>query len=132
MKNIIITLLALLLAACGAPTATEHSDRQPDIYPDYRGVTIPAGIAPLDFTLRIAKGSGLTGDIYVKVEGSKGGQLTVRGDYADFDIDDWQALTRQNQGGELKVTVTAETDKGWTEFKPFTIYVSPYPLKAWD
>ena len=54
MKNIIITLLTLLLlAACGAPTATEHSDRQPDIYPDYRGVTIPASIAPLDFTLRI-------------------------------------------------------------------------------
>lgn len=132
MKNIIITLLTLLLlAACGAPTATEHSDRQPDIYPDYRGVTIPASIAPLDFTLRIADGSDLTGDIYVKVEGSKGGQLTARGDYADFDIDDWQALTRQNQGGELKVTVTAETTKGWTEFKPFTIYVSPYPLKAW-
>ena len=60
----------------------------PDIYPDYIGVTIPAGIAPLNFNV-------LGTDVQrvdVVARGSKGGEIHVNGEYADFDIDEWHEL----------------------------------------
>jgi hypothetical protein len=55
-------------------------DALPAIYPDYVGVTIPAEIAPLNF-------NSVEADIDcmdVVVRGSKGGELHVQGDEADF------------------------------------------------
>lgn len=117
-----------MLASCnGKPKAVVKTDRQPDIYPDYKGVTVPADIAPLNFN---ATGDGVEA-VYATIRGSKGGEMTAEGDYADFDIDKWHALTEQNKGGRLTVTVTIRRDGRWTEYKPFNIYISPYPLKAW-
>ena len=70
-------------------------DKQPEIYPDYIGVTIPADIAPLCFCMA---DEGVR-QLYVSVKGSNGGELTAEGQWADFDISDWRALTRQNKGG---------------------------------
>jgi len=119
-------LLALvLLAACQQrPEHPQPSDRQPDIYPDYIGVTIPAGIAPLNFNMADARADRVD----VVVRGSKGGELHANGPYADFDIDEWHALTRQNTGATLTVTVCARTGGQWTQYRDFTIHVSPYPL----
>ena len=55
MKNIngyIWTLIVALLVSCTeSVNNAEKVDRLPDIYPDYIGVTIPAGIAPMDFNV---------------------------------------------------------------------------------
>ena len=54
MKKCLFLSLPLLLAvlACtGNPDRFEPVGRQPDIYPDYIGVTVPATIAPLDFDI---------------------------------------------------------------------------------
>lgn len=116
------------MASCnGKPTAVVKVDRQPDIYPDYKGVTVPVDIAPLNFN---ATRDGVEA-IYAAIRGSKGGSMTTEGYYADFDIDDWHALTEQNKGGWLTVTVTIKRGGKWTEYKPFNIYISRYPLKAW-
>ncbi|MCR4583103.1 MAG: hypothetical protein K5764_06050 [Prevotella sp.] len=103
-----------------------HVDSLPAIYPDYVGVTIPAGIAPLNFSLT-AEADLLD----VTVKGSKGGELHVQGAWADFDIDEWHALTEQNKGGELTVTVCACNGGQWTQYKDFTISVSSYALDEW-
>lgn len=42
--------LLLLLTACHEPTAFNESPDWPDIFPDYIGVTVPEGMAPLTFT----------------------------------------------------------------------------------
>ncbi|MDO4985735.1 MAG: hypothetical protein Q4E48_08565, partial [Prevotella sp.] len=79
------------MASC--TTSVENAakvDKQPEIYPDYIGVTIPAEIAPLNFSLADAD------CVDVVVKGSKGGELHVHGDEADFDIADWHQLTKQN------------------------------------
>lgn len=75
-------------------------DELPKIYPDYIGVTIPAEIAPLNFNSTEADIDCM--DVVVK--GSKGGELHVQGDEADFDIADWHELTEQNKGGQLTMT----------------------------
>ncbi|MBQ5481803.1 MAG: hypothetical protein IIT74_02040 [Bacteroidales bacterium] len=46
-----LPLLLAVLACTGNPDRFEQADRQPDIYPDYIGVTVPATIAPLDFDI---------------------------------------------------------------------------------
>ncbi len=102
-------------------------DELPKIYPDYIGVTIPAEIAPLNF-------SCIDADIDcmdVVVKGSKGGELHVQGDEADFDMADWHELTEQNKGGQLTVTVCVRKGGTWIQYKDFSVTVSPYALDEW-
>ena len=126
MRNTIYILLLLLLAAsCGHRV---HDARKvailPEIYPDYVDVTIPAGIAPLDFCMADES----VECIDVVARGSKGGEIHAAGEYADFDIDDWHQLTEQNQGADITMTVCALRDGQWTQYSDFRVHVSPFSL----
>ena len=94
-----------LLAACLLATAcignTSFEDTLPEIYPDYIGVTIPAGIEPLNFNL-----PGAYDRVFVKVTGSQGGEIKVRGRWAAFPIKAWHRLTQQNAGGTLRFVMS--------------------------
>ncbi|MBQ8153446.1 MAG: PD40 domain-containing protein [Prevotella sp.] len=109
------------------PTDAVLVKQQPAIYPDYIGVTIPAGIAPLNFNV-IVEGIDR---VDARVTGSKGGELHANGEFADFDIDEWHALTEQNKGGELTITVCVRKGGKWLQYQDFKIYVSPYALDDW-
>lgn len=128
LKNISILLLALM-AVCACSDRPDNPQKVadgPDIYPDYAGVTIPAGIAPLNFSM---KGDCERMDVTVK--GQKGGELNANGSFADFDIDEWHDLLEQNKGADLAVTVCAKNDGQWVQYQDFTIHVSPYALDEW-
>ncbi|MGI6222253.1 MAG: TolB family protein [Prevotella sp.] len=116
--------LTVLSGCQSTPENVVKDNHYPKIYPDYIGVTIPVGIAPLNFNW--AGGDFDCMDVVVK--GSKGGELHANGDWADFDIDDWHKLTEQNRGGKLTFTVCVERDGKWTQYKDFTMNVSPYAL----
>ncbi len=117
-------LLPLLLACSAQVKDAKQIDRLPPIYPDYIGVTIPADIAPLSFNFSDESISRM--DVVVK--GSRGGEMHVSGAYADFNIAKWHALTEQNRGDSLIVVVSVKKDGQWYEYRPFSIYVSPYSL----
>ena len=129
MKKIYVYMMAaMMLASCTEkPENVTRVDKVPAIFPDYSGVTIPDGIAPMNFNV--------TGDdcdcVDVTVKGSKGGEVHSNGDYAKFDLDDWHSLTRQNKGGTLTFTVCVEKDGKWTQYKDFTMTVSPYAIGDW-
>ena len=111
----------IILAACSSdPQNVKMADTLPGIYPDYIGVTIPSGMAPLNFNAADERVSGMD----VVVRGSKGGEIHVNGEWADFDVDDWHQLTAQNSGGTLTFTVCMEKDGQWTQYKDFTVTVS--------
>jgi len=118
-----LPLLATLLLAAACTGSTQYNEALPDIYPDYIGVTIPAGIAPLNFNLPPDYDR-----VFVRVTGSKGGELKVRGRWADFPIRAWQKLTAQNAGGTLSFTVLGRKDGTWTQWRDFILYVSDVPL----
>ena len=131
MKHLFLSLClcvsVFLLSCSSGPDNPTQASQLPEIYPDYMGVTIPADIAPLNFNF-----SDETIDrMDVIVKGSKGGELHVNGEWADFDIDEWHALTEQNQGGKLTVTVCTEKDGQWTQYKDFDIFVSETRLDDW-
>ena len=115
-----------LCCACGGsrPEDARRADELPAIFPDYVGVTIPAGIAPLCFNFA----DEAIDRMDVVIKGAKGGELHANGGHADLDEDDWQELTRMNIGHDLMVTVSTRKDGQWTQWRDFPIHVSPYPL----
>lgn len=129
MRQILLALTALLLTAACTPTPHDVSEvnEWPAITPDYVGVTIPAGIAPLNF--------GVRGDdveaLDVVVRGGKGGELHVAGSDACFALEEWHELTRQNAGDSLMVAVTVCRDGKWVRYREFPIYVSTDSLGEW-
>ena len=124
MRTIIIAALATALTASCAthPTDIVEAADAPKIWPDYVGVTIPAGIAPLNFEVDSADA------VHVVVRGERGGEICADGEVADFDIDEWRALTAQNAGADLYVNVCARRDGQWTRYADFVVHVSSDPL----
>lgn len=126
MKNLLYVLFfVLVFTACSNSVKNvTFVNKLPKIYPDYAGVTIPVGIAPLNF-------NWMGGDfdcMDVVVKGSKSGEIHTNGDLAEFDIDDWHKLVSRNKGGRLVFTVCVEKEGKWIQYKDFTMYVSTYPL----
>ncbi len=121
----VFAMAAICLNSC-TPSVDNPTmvDRQPRIYPDYIGVTIPADIAPMNFNIK-----GDTVDVVdVVAKGSKGGELHVSGEWADFDVEEWHRLTRQNIGGSISFTVSTLKDGEWKQYKDFKMTVSAYSL----
>ncbi|MCR5454301.1 MAG: hypothetical protein K6F33_04885 [Bacteroidales bacterium] len=107
------------------PENVREAGSLPPIFPDYCGVTVPMDIAPLNFNVDGAE------YVCARAEGSKLGVLEASGEWADFDIDDWHALTRDNVGGSISVAVTAKVDGKWLAYKPFDIFVSSDSLSEY-
>ncbi len=123
----LLTLLALLLSCDSNPHDATLSKDLPPIYPDYAEVTIPAGTAPLNFQV--------TGDdvdaVDVVVKGTNGDSIHTQGITTQFGISEWHALTKENKGDSLTVTVCVKHDGQWIQYRSFPIYVSEDELGEW-
>jgi len=124
MKKILYILIGLMgLMGCTETVSDAKQEAaQPDIYPDYIGVTIPVNIAPLNFSMTDETAQRIDAVITDR----HGHELHSQGDDAvDFDLDDWHTLLGDNRGDSLTVTVSAKYDDGWHTYRPFALYVSP-------
>ncbi len=123
IRCLVLAVGCWLLAACTETVSDARQEAaQPQIYPDYLGVTIPVNIAPLNFSMSDEKALRID----AVITDSHGNTLHSQGDDAvDFDIDDWHTLLAGNRGDSLTVTVSAKYDDGWHTWRPFSIYVSP-------
>ena len=121
--SIFLSSLLLLFSACVESVSDAKQETvQPQIYPDYIGVTIPVNIAPLNFNM--------VDETVLRIDAvitdRHGHTLHSQGDEAvDFDLDDWHTLLGQNRGDSLTITVSAKHDDGWHTYRPFSIFVSP-------
>lgn len=129
MKRIasIISVLLLLWSCSSVPDNPIKVNSLPTLSPDYVGVTIPIGIAPLNFYID----NDSIDLLDVIIRSSRGETLTSHGEYADFDIDEWHALISSHAGDSLQVTVRALKDGQWIEYLPFPIYISSDSIGAW-
>ena len=116
-----IALVALAFAAC-SPRARNAvpAGSLPAIYPDYIGVTIPAGIAPLDFALKGAEALDvlLTAPDGTTIRNS--GKVCTR-----FPRKKWADLLRRSVGDTLRVSVSGLANGKWLSYDTFGIFVSP-------
>ena len=123
MKKILYILITLLLLVGCDETVSDArlESAQPQIYPDYVGVTIPVNIAPLNFCM--ADEQALLIDAVITDR--HGHSLHSQGEESvDFGLDDWHTLLAQNPGDSISVTVSAKYDDGWHTYSPFSIHVS--------
>ena len=121
LRHASVLLLVLLLASCrpGMQNAAP-AGRLPDIYPDYIGVTVPATIAPLDFSLKDAE------ELDVRLTAPDGTAFCSRGKQATrFSEKRWRKLLENSIGDSLQVAVCGLFDGAWKAFEPFSIFVSP-------
>ena len=125
---IITFLLVIVMTSCNRNNdVAENVHALPEIYPDYRGVTVPWNIAPLNFCMTDDEYSSME----VRVKGALKGEMICEGDYADFDIDEWHRLLNDNKGGKVNVSVSAQKNGKWMTFLPFDIYISAIPINEW-
>ena len=128
--NILFSAILLMgmLAGCKGrdyAVAVDGSEGPLVIYPDYKDVTVPANIAPLNYRyamndVRKAKTTFTLGDKSVTVKGAK----------VEWRLGRWKAFLKGAEG--QTITVKAEAVVGG---KPVTdswsIYVSPDPMDGW-
>jgi len=122
--NIYLLALILILPSCSSSVKKDlQSKDQPAIFPDYRDITIPFNIAPLDFRM-VDESDG----IFAEFKG-KSGILSVKGNkHIEIPAKKWASLLEQNKGGSLSVTVSAKQNNKWVEFAPFKMTVSADPI----
>jgi hypothetical protein len=123
MKKVFLYMLALtaLLTAChNAKVPEQFTDikNAPNIYPDYKDVTIPVNIAPLTFELEDAC------DELVARFTVDGYQLVCGGEAVQPDMDDWRELVNKAVGKTIDVEVFARMGEAWGRYQPFHITVS--------
>lgn len=119
-----VLALALLFPSCDETVKNVREvGEYPAIYPDYTGVTVPATLAPLNFTYRSEADR-----MEVTIQGAKGGEINVQGKNIVIPSGKWKKLLADNRGGELKVTVVVKQDGQWNRYLPFPVYVSEYPI----
>ena len=117
-------MLALLAAiSCGRGVSDPvFSGRSPRIFPDYRDVTVPATIAPLNFTIDNATRLDVT------LTGDDSTKLHVNGPKAMFPEKAWRKILAANKGASIEVDTYGLIDGQWQQFTPFRIYVSEDPI----
>jgi len=130
MKNHIIIVLitciiALLHTACKETVSNpEICAGAPDISPDYKEVTIPATIAPLNFSVNEPHNK-----LHLRAEGRKSGLLEVQtSGFIAFPERKWKRLLAENIGDTIRFTLSVKSAGRWKQYAPFSMFVSPHPI----
>ncbi|GHT31262.1 cytochrome c-binding protein [Bacteroidia bacterium] len=125
MKHYIILCLALIFTACQeSVTPSEVVEAPPTLFPDYAEVTIPTTIAPLNFRVETEYEK-----IDALIEGSRSGSIHVQqSQVIDIPSREWKRLLEDNAEGSLKLTISIKQSGEWIQYKPFSIYISPYSI----
>lgn len=113
--------LSLLMTACtqGDIRITHTLNKEINIYPDYKDVTIPINIAPLNFSVADS------GKHCLMLKG-KESRFFVHSSKGLFDIPQkkWKALLKENAGSQIELTVAKQTNGEWSAYTPFHIDIA--------
>ncbi len=121
---------AFLLIACSSkpsavPTTFTETTDSLAMYPDYRDVTIPPNIAPLNFQLTdssateyvVAFDAEATPEVGFTCGACEDGKI-------DIDLPLWRQLLHDARGQSITVCVYAHRPAGWVRYQPFTMRVA--------
>lgn len=125
IKNILL-IFSLFLSFCSEPNISQFEETGilPNIYPDYKEVTIPANIAPLNFRLLDWEHEGM---LYIEGDNKT---IKVSSSTSKFKIasSDWKKLLNQNIGDNIRLTIYTRENKQWKKYKPFQIKIEKEPV----
>ena len=110
-----------LLTACRTEIPQEAKPGEVDLFPDYREVTIPVNIAPLNFRLPDEQMQGIT-----RLK-TKNEEILVeaKGGVFNIPMKAWKELLQKASGESIDVSVYFKDKASDWKLKEFPIYVSP-------
>ncbi|MBQ3689634.1 MAG: PD40 domain-containing protein [Bacteroidales bacterium] len=121
MKIIYIILILFLLTSCkSGPKEFLETDSPLEIFPDYKDVSIPPNIAPLNFLVREDCKSVYVNALYMEK------RITVynKSNQVCFDLKDWKDLVSSAIGNDIEISVCLEKEDGiFYKYKNFKIHV---------
>jgi hypothetical protein len=125
-----LLVLLCLLGSCKGPEVPENVqinslDRQADIFPDYRDITIPFNIAPLNFEIKEE------GDRFIlMIQGESGTGMKFRGRAKQFRFPEkkWSRFLEENKGSTVTMHLYGFSEKQWIRYKPIEIRVAEEPI----
>ena len=131
MRNkgyLLLVALLLLCAACGrvdVRPAGEGTDRTAPLFPDYRDVTVPVNIAPLNFYYTAPDGERFRTEF-------RCGEVTFRfrGREVVWKMKDWKRLLEAARGTDIQV-VSSYTGPAGPVGLDWTIHVSADPIDGY-
>lgn len=113
-------LAATLLVSCGQGDIriAKQLNKEVTIFPDYKEVTIPVNIAPLNFSIADSSEHCL-------IAKGRESQFQVFSDEGLFDIPQkkWKALLQENAGSQIEMTIAKRVDGEWNAYTPFHLEV---------
>lgn len=124
-----LAICILLSAGCSSwKTPAASTDAEPEIFPDYKGVTIPCNIAPLNFMVEGAE--------RIQAEFSKDGVpvLCVAGEeIVSIPEKKWHRLLASSKGKSISVEVSvwSEGSPEGMRYLPFDIHVAEEETDPW-
>ena len=108
----------MVLVAC-RPEISGDIAQCPEIFPDYKEVTIPRNIAPMNFQVISPEGNAWMAEVT-----AAGETLTIRCDgvLVSFGKRQWKKLL--SSGGELSFRIYEKRDGKWMAYQSFKMYVA--------
>ena len=119
----ILAGLLTMISCARRPANAEPLSEEAPIFPDYKEVTIPVNIAPLNFSLlEKDKGILVAGD---KVFRSRRGVFR-------FSPRKWRKmLSKSGDDGSINLEIFTREDGKWLSYRPFNIHISQDKIDPW-
>ena len=116
---IILSIIALSSCTTSVNNAVQ-TDVDVPIYPDYKGVTIPCNIAPINFSVA----DNIQADALLISANGDTITIGISDGCVDIPIKQWRSFLADNGGSTLTFTVCKKNNGQWTAYKPFNVEVS--------
>lgn len=123
IQSIYLSLIIVFTVSCSGKLPNEFSetDKSPDIFPNYAGITIPPNIAPLNFRINE------NGDEFAVRISSKNGKeivVAVKNPIIQFNNSEWKNLLMSNVGEDLNLDIFCKNGGTWTKFKTIKNHIA--------
>lgn len=118
---ICICLLCFIWACSSDVEVSGRMDSVPEIYPDYKDVTVPFNIAPMNFEVI----GDSCRDWILKIDaGDSRYSLRAHGRLFRFGRRMWTRMLDEHAGETLTCTLCMKDRSGWLSAAPFTIHIA--------
>ena len=119
-----LPICSFFLVGCTAAIPEQYTELKeyPVVYPDYRGITIPYNIAPLNIAYE------MEGDKFVTELKVDGQVLVMRGKQTDWKLKQWSTLLESAKGKTIELNTYVQSGGAWVKYRPIKWRVAVEPI----
>lgn len=119
-----VALLALFFSCSDKVQVSEKLNGKPALIPDYTDLTIPANIAPLNFSLETPAEDARA----VLSFSNQQVEVRAKANQFVFPLSKWKKLLSSAAGDEIEVRIQAKDKGRWVEYAPVKWKVATEPI----